>query len=136
MKLRASRWPLAALLSIAASPAIAQGDPVEPDLRCLVVGFALAGSDQDAHKSAAIPFSLYYLGRLDGRAPQLDLEKRLGDLATTMTGDDIKTEAARCGADFQRRGIELQAIGKALQDRAKAAERTARALLDSAMAAA
>lgn len=114
----------AALLSLAAlsSPAAGQGgDAVEADLRCLVVGYALSGSAEEKHQSAAVPFSVYYLGRLDARSPPVDLEKRLGDLAATMTSDDIKTEAARCGADFQRRGSALQAIGKALQDRARTA---------------
>ena len=115
--------PLGVLFSMTAlsTPAAAQ-DAVEADLRCLVVGYALSGSEQETHKSAAVPFSLYYLGRVDGRSPAIDLGKRLGDLATSMTSDDLKADAARCGADYQRRASALQAAGKTLQDRARAAQ--------------
>lgn len=105
---------------LAAVPAAAQ--PADADLRCLVVGYALASSAEAEHRAAAIPFSTYYLGRVDGQGAPADLQDRLGDLASAMTADEVVSEAKRCGTAYQARAADLQAIGRALQERARVAE--------------
>jgi len=69
---------------IAAAPAV---DPeTTQDVRCLVAVISLAGSDDDNAKMAAAIGSQYFLGRIDGRSPDMDLETA------------IKLETSRLGA--------------------------------------
>lgn len=65
-------------------------------------------------KQAGLIETLYYLGRLDLRIPNLDLEGQVGTLLTKMNEQDFKTEAQRCGLLLSQRGQALQTMGKDL----------------------
>jgi hypothetical protein len=57
------------------------------------------------------------MGRLDGRAPNLDLENRIVAEMPRMTPDVIRAEGQRCGAEMQARGKLMTDVGKDLVQR-------------------
>ncbi|MGO9133575.1 MAG: hypothetical protein ACLP8A_05935 [Methylovirgula sp.] len=112
-----SRIAMAAAIAGApmfASKALADDPATTADLRCLVVGLRFAGSPTENLKQAGLIETLYYLGRLDSRIPNLDLEGQVGTLLTKMNEQDFKTEAQRCGLLLSQRGQALQTMGKDL----------------------
>ena len=77
MKLgRMGVWVLAA---VAAWPlcSIAQDADTLADIRCIATGMHLAEAPDSHQKSTGTLLVLYYLGRVDGRAPRLDIQKAL-----------------------------------------------------------
>lgn len=98
-----------------ATGARAADEGVNSDVRCLAVAAAMAqGSDPKA-KSAGLMAGLYYLGKLDGRDPNFDLEGRLKQEMAQMKPEEIITEAQRCGAQLTARGKTITEIGARLQ---------------------
>jgi hypothetical protein len=67
------------------------------DVRCLIVTFKATSSENPAAKTAGLIGSMYFLGRLDGRTPNADLESQIIAQIKTMTSADYKAEAVRCG---------------------------------------
>jgi hypothetical protein len=107
-------------LAIAATPALSVGEdssdgPSTADVKCLVVGLAMSQSSNQGQASAAPLVSLYYLGKIDGRDPNLDLERNLGQLSRSMTQADIRSAAARCSVELEKRSESLRAIAARLQ---------------------
>jgi hypothetical protein len=110
------RWPVipcaAVLLVGAAAPAAAQDAENTADIRCALAAMAMVGATQDATmKQQATMAALYYVGRLDGRNPNLDLEARLRQEMARMAPQELAGEALRCGQQLMVRGKALQAIG-------------------------
>jgi hypothetical protein len=97
-----------------AQSAFAQDTTTEQDLRCFVIGVEMGNSaDSATARAAGFSAALYFLGRLDGRAPGLDLERALADLPTLSQGES-RSEAQRCGQALIDRGREIEDIGRAL----------------------
>jgi hypothetical protein len=118
---------LAAILALWSSQAWshnAQGapDPQEAetiaDIRCVIVGLVIASSDP-TKQAAATMLGLYYIGRIEGRAPTADLETLIEREAGVMTRADIASEGKRCGAILSAKGQELAKIGKDISEHAK-----------------
>jgi hypothetical protein len=65
-------------------------------------------------QTAGMMSAMYYLGRLDGRAPKADIESMLASQVSSMTGEDYSQEAKRCGTTLQGRGAQMQQIGQNL----------------------
>jgi predicted small secreted protein len=103
-----------------AAPSLAHAEDLATtdDVRCLVVSLAIAGVGGKDVQAAGMMATLYYLGRLDGRAPGLDLENRVIDEVVAMRPADVKTTAARCGETMKGRGEALAAVGQHIQARA------------------
>jgi hypothetical protein len=53
----------------------------------------------------------YFLGRLDGHAPGLDLEQLIKAETNRMTAADFREEARRCDDEFASKGRQLAKIG-------------------------
>jgi hypothetical protein len=118
------RWPVipcaAVLLVGAAAPAAAQDAENSADIRCALAAMAMVGATQDATmKQQATMAALYYVGRLDGRNPNLDLEARLRQEMAKMAPQELAGEAQRCGQQLMVRGKALQAIGEHFKTEAK-----------------
>ncbi|MBL8773798.1 MAG: hypothetical protein JNK30_20600 [Phenylobacterium sp.] len=100
-------------------PAVAQpADPARDDLRCMVIMTMFAARTEDpALRQGAVTGFGYYMGRLKGRDPSIEVKPRLIDEARGMMADAerVKAEAARCGGDMQVWGRETKEIGDALQ---------------------
>jgi len=105
-----SAWPVAS----------AEPDATTSDLRCLVSAAVMSSSSDDPKvKSAGQLAAIYFLGRLDGRTPDLDLEARFAEQAHAMTDADVKSQLQSCGATLSARGAALQTIGKDLDQKQK-----------------
>jgi hypothetical protein len=100
---------------VAAIPAAAQSDDAT-DLRCFVVASVLMNSSDRNQRAAGVIGSLYFMGRLDGRSPSLDWNKRLTAEMAAMSGSDISTVSAACGAIMAAQGRRMGEMGKEVQD--------------------
>jgi hypothetical protein len=67
------------------------------DARCLIASSFLMDSDDADVKTAGLLAAQYYLGRLDGRSPGLDLEALLTREAERFTDNDRSALLASCG---------------------------------------
>jgi hypothetical protein len=107
-----------AVFTVAATSAVA--DDTSDDVRCLALAAALtANPTLDANgKAAGQTIAVYFLGRLDGRTPGLDIKSRLIEQARVMgamSPDAVKAQAQACGATLGARGKALQEMGDALK---------------------
>jgi hypothetical protein len=84
------------------------------DVRCVIVAIQIGKMPGAAQQAAATMTALYYLGRLDGRSPKLDLEDLIAKEAVKMTSADFRSEAVRCGNALAEKGDVLQRIGNDL----------------------
>jgi hypothetical protein len=111
-----SRYLAPIVLSLALfAPAHAQDAPTDADLRCLLVTFVGASSGDANIRGASILAAMYYLGRIDGRAPQLDLSAALIPRAKAFRPEQAASEAKRCGAMLKARGDALKQLGAEFQ---------------------
>ena len=68
-------------------------------------------------KDGATAGLFYYLGRLDGRRPEIELGPALKRVAGEMQLSDYASEGRRCGEVVRERNEALKAAGAALQPR-------------------
>jgi hypothetical protein len=108
---------LALMLTMPTTPASADVTTVDADLRCLVASLTLLNSPVEEQRRAGMGSFSYWLGRVDGGAPNIDLEERIAAVSQSMTQEDVARELIRCGAELMQRGREVQAIGNRLQER-------------------
>jgi hypothetical protein len=99
-------------LALCSAQARAQDADTTADVRCVIVGTRLLQQPGATEQSAGAMLTMYYIGRLDGRVPKLDLEEALIKEASIMTGSDYAAEAKRCGASLTAKGQEITRIGK------------------------
>lgn len=116
LALLASSFSLAAgLLALAAPLAAAPLDNASHnDVRCVAV-LALAANTAEGDQLTGLAFeTFYYIGRLDGRVPTLDLEAALRQEAVRLTPADQKQLLDSCTAQYLKRAQDVQAIGKSM----------------------
>ena len=90
------------------------------DVRCVVVGMRFAEMTDPGLQSSGRMLALYYIGRLDGRTPKLDIEKLMVQEITRMSDVDYSTEGQRCGSSLTEKGKEITRIGKDMIERGRA----------------
>ena len=110
---------LAALLLAAIAPAASAqpADPARNDLRCVIaVGmFAAQTKDQDSKVGSAAGLG-FFIGRLKGREPGIDLKARvLAEANLLKSPADLQPDFPRCGAEMQAFGKESTELGDALK---------------------
>lgn len=105
----------------------AQNVQTVEDLRCLAAVSETAGAMEKLVPGSANIALMYYLGRLDGRDPDLDIENALAALYPTMTPKDVGSEDVRCGQALSQRGKVMKEIGEHLMERAMKATPPAKA---------
>jgi hypothetical protein len=112
-----------AALSLIGGAAHAQGSDADADVRCLVVTSVMSKSDEPTAKTYGQIGAAYYLGKLDGRDPKLDLENRLVAEGVKMKTDGAAaaSEAQRCLAALAARAGDLTAMGDRVTKRVEAA---------------
>jgi hypothetical protein len=101
--------------SLAATGAQAADTDTTSDVRCMVVAAAMAQNTDPNVQNVGLMAGLYYLGKLDGRDPRLDLEARLKQELAQMKPAEMVAEAQRCGAQLTARGKAMTEIGARLQ---------------------
>ena len=108
---------LGLLASLLAVPAAAQKpEPLESNLRCLTVLFAITGSVPEEQRGQVVTGVMYFVGLIDGQAPGTDLKVEMKRLIPTLTPALVSSEAQRCGGLLTAKGGQLQALGQALQE--------------------
>ena len=112
--------PAFLLSAMSQAPARAADDDVAADARCLIISMQvlLAGADETV-RHAAMLANVYYLGKLDGRAPGTDLENRLRAEIARMTPEQAGEEALRCGDTVNERTLAVSDLGSRLIARAQ-----------------
>jgi hypothetical protein len=111
---------LVGTLTLSSAQARAQDAETIADVRCFIAGVLIVARTSDpTQRSAGMMLSLYYIGRLDGRVPKLDLEELVIKEVSTMTTFDFSSEAKRCGASLTDRGQEITQIGNDMVERGK-----------------
>lgn len=109
---------LAATLSLAATPAAVAPQAAAPalsaaetaDLQCLAVSMVIGGmSDDEAVKTGLMAASMFYLGRLEGRSPNVVWLDRLGDYLKTVPPAEMQAQTQRCGTEIGEMGGRVQA---------------------------
>ena len=110
-------WRSVLLTAVAAVPiqALAQDAETQADIRCVAVGMHFAEAPDSHQKSTGTLLVLYYMGRLDGRVPSLNIEKLLAGQIDKMTESDYRTEALRCGQNLSVKGAQIKQLGEAMQ---------------------
>lgn len=98
------------------------GDETVGDLRCMVVAMRMSESENPVMRASGSSAMMYFLGRLDGHAPNANLEQGLADAVTTMTAEDFAAEGRRCGQIMIDRGKALTAAGEGLIRRGEKAQ--------------
>jgi hypothetical protein len=105
---------LAFLSAHAQSHEKAQPSEASADARCVVIGLNIAGMADASRQSAGTMLALYYIGRLEGRVPKLDLEHFILGQMAGMAPSDFESEARRCGLGLSEKGQEITKIGNAI----------------------
>jgi hypothetical protein len=106
---------LGAAFALCAGAARAEDAQTTRDLRCTMVAFYTVSQAKVEAQAGLSGVALYYLGRLDGRTPGLDIEKRIREEAATLTQEQFAAEGKRCGQEMEVRGKEIQVLGANLQ---------------------
>jgi len=107
----------AALIAVPSAQAVPADSPataVGHDTECLVLFLVAAGDTKEPKvQQAAIAGSWYFLGKVDGRAPGLDVVSALRSKETELRGNPRAGQiGTACDAELARRGADLLDIGK------------------------
>ena len=108
-------------LLLAAASAVASPTTVAAanlaDTRCIaMLALQMEAADESSKPSLVAAF-LYYLGRLDARAPNYDIETALLALMSSEQAKaSLADDAQRCGSLIQERGAAIATIGKSLEE--------------------
>lgn len=105
---------LIAALTLVPFQAMAQDADTIADVRCVAVGIRSAELPDSRQKSTGLLMALYFIGRLDGRDPKLDLEALLAAQLSKMTAADFTAEATRCGNSLATKGAQITRVGQDL----------------------
>ena len=108
-----------AWLAIALPQTVFAQEAVGADLRCLIVAMELSGSSDEQVKTSAEAAGIYFLGRLDGRAPALDLPARAVEELRRMKPEDITPEFARCSALLGAREAAVTEMSRRLSQQTR-----------------
>jgi hypothetical protein len=112
-------WSLLAASSLSAG-AVAPVPETRDDLRCfLIMALLVDSSAEGKGKEAAMAGTLYFLGKLDVRAPGLDIGAAATAELGSMTEAEFQSQKPRCIALLEERGHYLVAIGTAMEKRGK-----------------
>ena len=105
-------------LAVAAGPAAAAPDEaaMRRDLRCVIVTGMIVSKTTDADTRMGVAASMgFFIGRLKGRDPALNLTARLAVEARGLKLADLGADVTRCGQEMQAFGQETKAAGEALK---------------------
>jgi len=112
----ATMFGLLCLASAArAAPDVGANDDTSADVRCVVVAFGLVQSPDPQIKALATGASLYFVGRIRGRSPGLDLEAAIVKQVGAMAPEDMRDELQRCSSELKVEGGKLQVMGADLK---------------------
>lgn len=104
-----------ATLAAAATLAAPQAAPaaITPqetaDLQCLAMSMVIGGmSDDESVKTGLMAASMFYLGRLEGRNPNVVWLDRLGHYLQSAQTAELEAQSQRCGTEIAEFGGRIQ----------------------------
>jgi hypothetical protein len=106
---------LSGALALAITP---QTDDLKPadlaDLQCMALtAYMVSQVEPETIEQAGIASGvMYYLGRLQGRTPEIDWLPRLQKFSMTLVPEDLQGFAPRCGAELVAIGSAMTAMGE------------------------
>jgi hypothetical protein len=100
--------------SVTSAKASTAGDQTIADVQCVVIGARLSSSSDQRQQASGVTLLVYFLGRVQGRSPNIDLEALIKREAKKMTASDLSDAARRCGTELSAQGAEITKIGKSL----------------------
>jgi len=106
----------ATMFVVCAGSAHAQDtDPASLDARCAMIGLGIAGTEAATpeQRSNGMVLAVYYIGRLQGRTPNIDLRAAFQRQAQTTPQDRLEGEGTRCTNEFRAVGQTLNAMNQA-----------------------
>jgi hypothetical protein len=115
---RAGLAGLAAAALSAAPPASADDVKTTQDIRCVIVGATLVGSDDPQLKQLGTLSVLYFWGRLQGRDSMANIDARVLEEEAKMSAADVTAQAKTCEALVIAAGQDIQDLSKTLQQHA------------------
>ena len=101
---------LAAAVLLAPVSAIA-ADLNQADATCVFVGMRMSQSPDERTRGVSIGTIMYFLGKIDGRAPKYDLTAHLIEIQGHMSQDLLVSEAKRCELEIGNRATVINTIG-------------------------
>jgi hypothetical protein len=113
-KRRIQHASLVSILALASLNSRAQDAQTIEDIRCVVIGMKIAGAAAYAQQSRGVFMTLYYIGRLDGRAVKVNVERLIVDEANKMTDANYASDEKRCEAGLTEKGLQITKIGRDL----------------------
>lgn len=105
---------VAALMSLLGTRTHAQTPEMTADLRC-VAALSIIGAQKKEYASGAALGVMYFVGRIEGRQPDFELQPALSAELGRLEPRDLGLEAERCGKLMAEKGQELNKIGRHLQ---------------------
>jgi hypothetical protein len=101
------------ILTIGSSARAADAQTVA-DAQCVVIGARLYASSDQRQRASGQILLVYFLGRIQGRSPNVDLEVLIDHEAKAMAASDLEEAMRRCGTELSTQGAEISKIGKHL----------------------
>lgn len=80
------------------------------DVDCIVVGLRMSQMSRAGQRAAGMLLTAYYLGRVNGDEPRVDVGSLIRTEANNMTPGEFGVNAIRCGKAFAAKGRDLQKI--------------------------
>ena len=118
MQARMIRIAMAALMLCGlGQTARADDKDTEADVRCLMISMSMIQAQSPTLQTAGMMSVMYWMGRLDGRTPDLDLETRLLADIKAMTAEEFRATALRCGTELQARGKFMTDMGQDMKQK-------------------
>jgi len=102
---------LAAAAAVAASPSPGSADF---DIRCMLVANQVIEKVDAPTKAKVGPLAMYYFGRVDSRLSGNELQQRVGTIARSMLGQQLKPLLTQCGEFMSQRAGAMQRTGQAI----------------------
>jgi hypothetical protein len=87
------------------------------DVHCLMVYMQMGAVPDPRMQTGGLIGTLYFMGKLDGRAPDLDVESLILAELPKMKDESFRIEAQRCAKELQARGDKETAMGQDLTAR-------------------
>jgi hypothetical protein len=82
------------------------------DIQCVVIGIRLSASSVEMQRRSGEMLLLYFLGRVQGRSPTIDLQGLMRNEANKMTSSQIDHATRRCGEELSTLGKQISEIGR------------------------
>ena len=106
--------PIFAALLAAQAPA-ALPTPEQADVACAALFLTLVDeAKNDKDRTGLSAGALYFIGKLEGRRPEIDLAATIADYGKSVGVVQLRTEAKRCAAEFTSVGGKLARLADLL----------------------